>query len=73
MAGEVIDVALVAGDQVVDAQHLVDAFEKRIDEVRSKKPAPRVTSCGVDRNVCAPMSYPLFMQTNSPVAQNSPP
>lgn len=35
MAGQVIDIALVAGKQVVDAKNLIAAFEQPVDEVRA--------------------------------------
>jgi len=48
IAGEVIDIALVTSEQVIDAQHFVAALEKPVDQVRTEevsptryKPAPR--------------------------------
>jgi hypothetical protein len=35
VAREMVQIALVAGEQVVDAQHLVAAFEQPVDEVRT--------------------------------------
>jgi hypothetical protein len=38
MIVQVIDVALGAGEQVVDAQHLVPLFEQTINQMRAEKP-----------------------------------
>jgi len=37
VAGEVVDVALVAGEQVIDAQHFVPAIKQAVDEMRAQE------------------------------------